>query len=62
MKSYPFISVAALAVGATALASVVGVVELTFGAAVAYAAYKVLREGEPPLQAVQEIQQQLRPQ
>jgi hypothetical protein len=61
MKSHPFASVAALALGATAVASVVGVVELTFGAAVAYAAYKVLREGEPPLRAVQEVERELRP-
>jgi len=60
MKRYPFVSVAALAVGATALASFIGVVELTFGCAVAYGAYKVLREGEPPLRAVQEIERELR--
>jgi hypothetical protein len=59
MKRYPFLSVAAMAIGATALASVVGVVELTFGCAVAYATYKVLREGEPPLRAVQEVEREL---
>lgn len=59
MKNHPFVSVAALAIGATAVATLVGVVELTFGAAVAYAAYKVLREGEPPLRAVQEVARDL---
>jgi hypothetical protein len=60
MKSHPFASVVAVAIGATAVATVVGVVELTFGAAVAYAAYKVLREGELPLRAVQEVARELR--
>jgi hypothetical protein len=60
MKAHPFVSVAALAIGATAAATLVGVVELTFGAAVGYAAYKVLREGEPPLRAVREVERELR--
>lgn len=59
MKRHPFVSVLAVAVSGTALAAAVGVAELTFGAALGYAAYKVLREGEPPLEAIEEVEREV---
>jgi hypothetical protein len=60
MKRHPFLSVVAVAFVATAVADEVGVGELAFGAVVAFAAYKVLREGEPPLRALEEIERDVR--
>lgn len=60
MKRHPFVSVAVLGLGGVAAAAVVGAGELAFGVAVALAAYKVLREGEPPLQAIEEVAKEAR--
>jgi hypothetical protein len=59
MKRHPFLSMAALAVGGIGMAAAVGAAELWFGGALAFAAYKILREGEPPLQALQELEKEL---
>lgn len=60
MKRHPFLSMTAVAACGVAAAASLGVAELAFGAALALAAYKVLREGEPPLQALQEIEHEVR--
>jgi hypothetical protein len=60
MKRHPFLAMAALALGGVAAASAVGAAELLLGAAVAVAAYKVLREGEPPLKAIEELEGEVR--
>lgn len=60
MKRHPFLSMTALGLCGVAAAASIGVAELAFGAALALAAYKVLREGEPPLQALQEIEHEVR--
>jgi hypothetical protein len=60
MKRHPFLAVVAMGVGGIAAASAVGAAELTFGAVLAFAAYKVLREGEPPLQALEEVERVVR--
>jgi hypothetical protein len=59
MKRHPFLSAAAIAFGAIALAAAIGAAELSFGGALAFAAYKVLREGEPPLPALEELEGRL---
>jgi hypothetical protein len=56
MKRHPFLACAAIAVGGTAAAATFGAAELWFGGALAFAAYKVLREGEPPLQVLAELE------
>ncbi len=58
-KRHPFAASALLGAGGMAAAAAVGVAELSFAAALAFAAYKVLREGEPPLEAVAEIEREL---
>lgn len=55
MKRHPFLAVFAVGVGGIALAAEIGVAELALGGALALAAYKVLREGEPPIKAFEEI-------
>jgi hypothetical protein len=60
MKRHPFVSLLVIGAGGVALAASVGVGELAFGAALAIAAYKVLREGEPPIQAVEEVERDVR--
>lgn len=60
MKRHPFLSMTAFGVCSVAAAATFGVAEVAFGTAVAIAAYKILREGEPPLQALQEVEQELR--
>lgn len=60
MKRHPFLSMTAVAVCGVAAAASFGVAELAFGAALAVAAYKVLRDGEPPLQALQELEHEVR--
>jgi hypothetical protein len=60
MKRHPFLSMSVVGVCGIAAAASFGVAELAFGAALAIAAYKVLREGEPPLQALQEIEHEVR--
>jgi aromatic ring-opening dioxygenase catalytic subunit (LigB family) len=60
MKEHPFVSVLALGAAATLVAAQIGVAEITLGGAVAFAAYKVIREGEPPLKAIeQELERRL---
>jgi hypothetical protein len=60
MKRHPFISMAAVGACGVAAASAVGVAELALGGVLALAAYKVLREGEPPIQALAEVERELR--
>jgi hypothetical protein len=60
MKRHPFASTIALAVGITAVSALIGAAEVALGAAAAFAAYKVLREGEPPLQAIEEVEREAR--
>jgi hypothetical protein len=60
MKRHPFLSMAAVAIGGIAAAATVGAAELWFGGALAFAAYKILREGEPPMRAIQELEGELR--
>jgi hypothetical protein len=55
MKRHPFLAVLAVGVGGIVVATEIGVAELALGGALALAAYKVLREGEPPIQAFEEI-------
>jgi hypothetical protein len=55
MKRHPFLAMAAIAVGGVAAASTVGAAEIWFGGALAFAAYKVLREGEPPMRVLQRL-------
>jgi hypothetical protein len=59
MKRHPFLAVAAVGVGSVAAATAVGAAELSLGVVVALAAYKVLREGEPPIQALHEVERDL---
>jgi hypothetical protein len=47
MKRHPFASTMVMAVAVTAVAGLVGAAEVALGATAAFAAYKVLREGEP---------------
>lgn len=61
MKTHPFLAAAGIGAGAIAAAAAVGVAELTFASALAFAAYKVLREGEPPLKALEDVERQLHP-
>ncbi|HZU81323.1 MAG TPA: hypothetical protein VE987_00320 [Polyangiaceae bacterium] len=56
MKRHPLLSVIGVAVGGFAAAAEIGVAEVAFGSALAFAAYKVLREGEPPIQALEEAE------
>jgi hypothetical protein len=60
MKRHPFLSVVAIGSCAAMAAATVGVAELAFGAALALAAYKVLREGEPPMKALLELEHEMR--
>jgi hypothetical protein len=57
MKRHPFLAMATVAVAGVALATSIGAAELWFGGALAFAAYKVLREGEPPVAVLREIGQ-----
>lgn len=59
MKRHPFLSMVAIAFGGVAAASAVGAAEIWFGGALAFAAYKVLREGEPPMRALTELGREL---
>jgi hypothetical protein len=59
MKRHPFLSMVAIAVGGVAVASAVGAAEIWFGGAIAFAAYKVLREGEPPMRVLRELSKEL---
>lgn len=59
MKRHPFVSMTAIGLCGVAAAASFGVAELAFGAALALATYKVLREGEPPLQALEEIEHEV---
>jgi hypothetical protein len=59
MKRHPFLTMAALGVCGVAAASAIGVGELVVGSVLAFAAYKVLREGEPPLQALEEAEREV---
>jgi hypothetical protein len=61
MKRHPFLSVMALGAVGVSAAVAVGVAELAFGSALAIAAYKVLREGEPPLEVLARLERQLKP-
>jgi hypothetical protein len=60
MKRHPFASTMVTAVAVTAVAGLVGAAEVALGATAAFAAYKVLREGEPPLQAIEEVERAVR--
>ncbi|HEX8790361.1 MAG TPA: hypothetical protein VF765_05370 [Polyangiaceae bacterium] len=60
MKRHPFLSMAVIGACGVGVAASIGVAELALGAALALAAYKVLREGEPPMQALQEVEHELR--
>jgi hypothetical protein len=55
-KRHPFVAVVLLGAAGTAAAAEIGVAELTLGGALAFAAYKVLRQGEPPLRAIEEVE------
>jgi hypothetical protein len=55
-KRHPFLASAALGVAGAVGAVTIGATELAFAGALAFAAYKVLREGEPPLQALAEVE------
>jgi hypothetical protein len=55
IKKRPSLGVAGVAVTAIALASAVGVGELTVGAFAAYGAYLVLREGMAPREAALQV-------
>jgi hypothetical protein len=59
MKHHPFLSMAAIAVGGIVAASAVGAAEIWFGGVIAFAAYKVLREGEPPMRVLRELGREL---
>jgi hypothetical protein len=59
MKRHPFISMVALAFGGVAVATACGAAEIWFGGALAFAAYKVLREGEPPMRVLSELEREL---
>jgi hypothetical protein len=56
MKRHPFLSMAALGAAGVAAASAVGAAELLFGGALAFAAYKILREGEPAMKVIEELE------
>jgi hypothetical protein len=60
MKRHPFVAIAAVGTCGVVAAVTLGVAEVAFGTAIAVAAYKVLREGEPPMQALLEIERELR--
>jgi hypothetical protein len=60
MKRHPFLSIAAVGTCGVVAAASLGVAEVAFGVAIAVAAYKVLREGEPPMKALLEIERELR--
>jgi hypothetical protein len=60
MKRHPFLTIAVLGACGVAAAAAVGVVELAFGTALALAAYKVLREGEPPMEALADVEHMMR--
>lgn len=57
IKRRPYLGVALFAGTGLALASWIGVGELAVAAAAGYAAYKVLRQNEPPSRAVREALQ-----
>jgi hypothetical protein len=59
MKHHPFASFAAVAVVGTAAAATFGATEVVFGSALALAAYKVLREGEPPMKVLEDLERTL---
>ena len=59
MKRHPFLAIAAVGTCGVIAAATVGVAEVAFGAAIAVAAYKVLREGEPPMKALLEIEREV---
>jgi hypothetical protein len=60
MKRHPFLAMLAIGTCGVAAAVTVGVAELAFGSALAFAAYKILREGEPPMKALSEIEYEMR--
>jgi hypothetical protein len=60
MKRHPFLTIAVIGACSVAAAATIGVAELAFGSALAIAAYKILREGEPPMQALAEVEQAMR--
>jgi hypothetical protein len=55
-KRHPFLASATLGVTGAIGAVTIGATELAFAGALAFAAYKVLREGEPPLKAFAEVE------
>ncbi|HVK75166.1 MAG TPA: hypothetical protein VM734_17675 [Kofleriaceae bacterium] len=55
MKRRPLTGVALVSGGSFLLATALGVGELTLSLIVGYAAYEVLREGVPPMQAAREV-------
>jgi hypothetical protein len=59
MKRHPFLTMAAIGACGVAAAATVGVGELVVGSVLAFAVYKVLREGEPPLQALEEAEREV---
>jgi hypothetical protein len=59
MKRHPFLAIAAVGTCGVVAAVSLGVAEVAFGTAIAVAAYKVLREGEPPMQALLEVEREL---
>ena len=59
MKRHPFFAMVAIGTCAVAAAATVGVAELAFGSVLAFAAYKVLREGEPPMKALSEAEHEM---
>jgi hypothetical protein len=59
MKRHPFLSMVAITIGGVAAASAVGAAEIWFGGVLAFAAYKVLREGEPPMHVLQRLGKEL---
>jgi hypothetical protein len=56
MKRHPFLATLVLGLGGTVAAATFGAAELWFGGALAFAAYKVLREGEPPMRVIEELE------
>jgi hypothetical protein len=60
LKRHPFFAMVAIGTCAVAVAATVGVAEVAFGSALAIAVYKVLREGEPPMKALAEVEQVFR--
>lgn len=61
MKRHPFVGATALAALGLGAAMTVGAAELMFAVGLAVAAYKVMREGEPPLEAMTEAQKLVTP-